>query len=84
MVAAHALEPGLTLHLLAGTSRLVAASPSRLAKIGALADCLAAGPPQEAGIAVAYLAGLLPQGRIGIRRAALQAASGQPAAAAPQ
>lgn len=81
MVAAHALEPGLTLRLLAQTSRLVAASPSRLAKVRALADCLAALPPAEIPIAVAYLSGVLPQGRIGIRRGALQAAAAQAPAA---
>ncbi|HWL62179.1 MAG TPA: ATP-dependent DNA ligase [Steroidobacteraceae bacterium] len=83
MAAAHALEPGLTLQLLAETSRLVAASPSRLAKIRALSDCLAAMPPAEIAIAVSYLSGVPPQGRIGIRRGTLQAAAAQAPAATP-
>jgi DNA ligase 1 len=64
---------------LADVSQRVAATASRTAKIRELAECLGALDPDEIEIAVQYLAGELPQGKIGISYAALQAAS----AAAP-
>ena len=69
---------------LVATSRQVAASRSRLAKVSALAGCLAALPPEAVGIAVLYLSGALPQGRIGIGWRALQSAAAQPAAPTPR
>jgi DNA ligase-1 len=64
-------------------SRDVAASSSRLAKTERLADCLRGLAPTEVGVAVAYLSGQLPQGRIGIGGAALRDARPGSAADAP-
>src|SRR5262249_25610591 len=50
----------------------VAATPARLAKLRALADCLRALAPDEIAIAVAWLSGELPQGRIGLGWAQLR------------
>jgi len=69
------------LQLLADTSQRVAASTSRLAKIRALAECLAALPAGDVEIAVSYLSGALPQGRIGISYGLLRVAAQRPAAA---
>ena len=57
---------------IAQTSADVAATSSRLGKIGRLSDCLAAASPEEVGIAVAYLSGELPQGTVGVGWAALR------------
>ncbi len=65
------------------TSLRVASSASRLLKIDALARCLAALPPDEVEIAVLYLSGALPQGRIGIGYRVLQSASAKEPAASP-
>ena len=65
---------------LVGTSQRVGATPARLAKIRALAELLAALEPQEIEIATLYLSGELPQGRIGIGYATLQAAAATAAA----
>ena len=56
----------------------------RLAKIGHLAECLRRLEPEEIPVAVAYLCGELPQGRIGIgwsmlKDALTNSASGSPA-----
>jgi DNA ligase-1 len=59
---------------LTSTSRQVAETGSRLEKIRLLAACLRRLAPDEAEIAVHYLAGRLRQGRIGIGYAALQEA----------
>ena len=68
---------------LAATSRDVAATPARLEKVARLASALAAAAPGERPVAAAWLAGDLPQGRIGIgwasASAALQAAPAPPA-----
>ena len=65
---------------LADTSRRVAATPARLAKLRELAALLAELAPGEIGIAVNYLSGEIPQGRIGIGPAALsRAAAVEPA-----
>jgi len=65
------------------TSRRVAATRARLAKVSELAERLRALPPGELEIGAHYLAGELPQGRIGIGWAALRgAAAMEPAAAA--
>ena len=66
------------------TSARVAATPSRLTKARSIAGLLEQLAPEEVGIAVSYLSGELPQGRIGVGYAALQAAAsaGQPPAVA--
>jgi ATP-dependent DNA ligase I len=66
---------------LVATSQQVGASAGRLAKVGTLAACLRAVPPEETALAAHYLAGEMPQGRIGIGFAALQRAATGPAAA---
>jgi DNA ligase 1 len=66
---------------LVATSQRVGASAARSLKIRELASLLAALPPREAGIAAHYLAGEVPQGRIGVGFAALQAAMGDAATA---
>ncbi|HEY7799705.1 MAG TPA: ATP-dependent DNA ligase [Hyphomonadaceae bacterium] len=62
------------------TSQRVADTPRRLEKIAALADLLRRLAPAEIGIAVAYLVGETPQGKIGIGPAVVNAA--RPAEAA--
>jgi ATP-dependent DNA ligase I len=59
---------------LAATSRAVAATSARLAKIAALASALRSAAPEEAPIVVAYLSGELPQRQIGVGWAALRSA----------
>ncbi len=51
---------------LADVSEQVAATSARSRKIAVLADLFAATPPAEVPLVIAYLAGRLPQGRIGI------------------
>ncbi|MCX2968359.1 MULTISPECIES: ATP-dependent DNA ligase [Streptomyces] len=51
---------------LARTSRAVAATSARSAKVAHLADLFRAAEPAEAPVAVTYLAGRLPQRRIGV------------------
>ncbi len=65
-------------HVTAASAR-VAATSSRLEKIGALAACLREVEPQEIPIAIAYLSGETCQGKLGVSYAALQAARGPPA-----
>ena len=61
----------------------VGATAARGAKVSALAEALAAVPAAELPLAVHYLAGELPQGRLGVSYAMLQEASGAaPAASA--
>jgi len=60
---------------LVATSSRVAETSSRLAKVRELAALLRALAPDETAIAVHYLSGELPQGRIGIGYRALQAAA---------
>jgi ATP-dependent DNA ligase I len=57
---------------IAETSAEVAATSSRLAKVGRIAGCLADASPEEVAIAVAYLSGELPQGTVGVGWAALR------------
>ncbi len=64
----------------AETSSAVAATPGRLGKIGLLAGLVGELTAEEAPIAVAYLAGDLPQGRIGVGWAALRDLDAPPAA----
>jgi len=56
---------------LVDTSAVVAGSPGRKAKIGAIASLLARVPPDEVPIAVAFLSGDLTQRQIGVGYAAL-------------
>ncbi|HZF78450.1 MAG TPA: ATP-dependent DNA ligase [Rubrivivax sp.] len=71
----------LLLAQLVHTSERVAASAGRLAKRDAIADCLRQAQGDEIPIAVAYLAGEIPQGRIGIGYATLAGQRDVPAAA---
>ena len=61
-------------HDLIQTSRRVAATRGRLAKIALVADLLKRAAPDEIEIAVAFVSGVLRQGRVGIGYATLQAA----------
>ncbi len=63
----------------AETSAAVAETAARLGKIGLLAGLIAELTPAEAPIAVAYLSGELPQGRIGVGWAALSRLDAVPA-----
>jgi DNA ligase-1 len=69
---------------IAATSRGVADTRSRLAKVERLARTLRALAPDEVEIGVAYLTGTLPAGRIGIGWAALRDARGVAPAAEPR
>jgi DNA ligase 1 len=57
---------------IARASTDVAGTSSRLAKVARLSECFAQARPEEVGVAVAYLAGVLPQGTIGVGWAALR------------
>ncbi len=57
------------------TSQRVAATPGRRAKVQALATLLQRFDPEEIAIGVQYLSGEIPQGKIGLRLAALTAAA---------
>ena len=70
-------------HDLVQTSRRVAATSGRLAKIDLVAALLRLAGPDEIEIAIAFLSGSLRQGRIGIGYATLQAAQAEQAATAP-
>jgi DNA ligase-1 len=61
------------------TSERVSSTRSRRAKTAALAELLAAMDAIETGIGVAYLAGEIPQGRIGLGYAAVYAVGVEPA-----
>jgi len=67
---------------LVDVSGQVGATPSRLAKIGAIARFLRELAPEEVALGVAYLAGETPQGRRGIGYALIRAARSDTAAAA--
>jgi DNA ligase-1 len=75
-------NPPVLLQQIAQTSAGVAGAPGRLAKIGRLAACLQQLRPDEVPVAVAYLAGELPQGTIGIGWASLRGLPPPAAAAA--
>ncbi len=62
----------MLLHEIALASQDVAATSSRLAKVARLTEALADAAPGEVAIAVAYLAGELPQGTVGVGWAALK------------
>lgn len=65
---------------LVATSQTVAATRSRTAKVAALADCLRRLEDAERDAGIACLAGVLPQGRLGVGYAAIRAATAAPAA----
>jgi len=65
---------------LVGTSQNIGATSSRLGKVRALASFLRALPADEVEIAVHYLSGEIPQGRIGVGYALLQTTADQKAA----
>jgi DNA ligase 1 len=62
------------------TSQRVGATAARLTKVRELAALLVALSPAEIDSGTSYLSGEIPQGRIGIGYATLQAAAAQPAA----
>jgi DNA ligase 1 len=65
-------------------SRDTAETAGRNRKIARLADLLREASPDEAAIAVSWLTGELPQGRVGLGPAAIRAARDAPAAESPQ
>jgi DNA ligase-1 len=65
---------------LVATSTAVASSGSRRRKVELLTDCLRRLAPDEVAVGAAYLAGLLPQGRVDVGWAALAAVDPPPAA----
>jgi DNA ligase-1 len=73
-----------SLDVLVATSARVGGSTSRLAKIRTLADCLGALPIDDIEVAVTYLSGALPQGRIGLGYRALRAAADVEPASVPR
>ena len=74
----------MLLHDLVHTSLRVAETSGRLAKIELLAALLTRTAPNEIETAIAFLSGVLPQGRIGVGYVTLQAARRQPAVDAPR
>lgn len=68
---------------LVAASGRVADTPSRLAKVQILADCLRPLGAEEVAAAIAYLSGDLPQGKLSLGYAALNGAAA-PGAAAPE
>jgi DNA ligase-1 len=66
------------------TSRHVAESRGRRDKIALLAALLAATPPDQVALAAAYLCGAVPQQKLGLGWASLQAAATGSAAASPE
>ena len=66
------------------TSRRVADTTGRLAKIELLAALLARTAPPEIETAIAFLSGVLPHGRMGVGYATLQAVRRQPAVDVPR
>jgi DNA ligase-1 len=67
---------------LTDTSRRVSETRGRLEKVETLAACLRRASPQELPVAVAYLSGTLPQGRIGVGPALIREAAAGSAAPA--
>jgi ATP-dependent DNA ligase I len=63
----------------ARTSNQVSGTPSRLAKVRELADCLGRLEPDEIHIAIPYLSGELRQGKLSLGYASLQSARAAPA-----
>ncbi len=69
----------MLLQTLVSTSTQVASTSGRLAKTKLLADLLQQARPEEIETVIAYLSGTLPQSKVGVGWAALQAARGHPA-----
>jgi DNA ligase-1 len=69
---------------LAAVSEAVAATSSRIEKIRLIAECLRALAPGEREIGTAWLAGVLPEGRLGLGPATVGALRGIEPAAAPR
>jgi DNA ligase-1 len=67
------------LQQLVATSRTVAATSGRLAKIELLADLLKQAGPDEIELAISYLSGTIRQSKVGVGWATLQGAKGQAA-----
>jgi DNA ligase-1 len=72
-----------SLSALVATSRAVAETPSRLGKIDHLSRLLTQLAPDELPVAIAYLSGATPQGRLGIGGAAIRQARDVPPAGQP-
>ena len=72
----------MQLHDLVVTSKRISETSRRLEKIAFLAEFLRRLPPEEISIAVSYLSGNLPQGRIGVGYASLR--ESLPASSAPE
>jgi DNA ligase-1 len=68
---------------LASASQKVAATRSRLEKRAAIAECLRRADKDEVSLVVSYLAGNLPQGRIGLGYGAIRGFDAGPRAASP-
>ena len=75
--------PVTLLATLADTSQRVGATAARLAKVRELAALLAQLTPDEIGIAVHYLSGEMPQGRVGVGHATVGSAVATAAAREP-
>ena len=73
----------MKLHRLVQTSLAVAATRSRNAKRDALAEVIRAMDGEELPVGVAYLSGILPQGRIGVGPAAIRDSAAVPPAPVP-
>lgn len=73
----------MLLDALVSTSREVASTRSRLAKVASLSAVLRQMTHDEVGVGTAYLAGYLPQGRIGVGYVGIREASEVQSAAAP-
>ena len=71
----------MELHRIVAASQAVSATRKRTEKVGLLAACLGGAAPAAAGTVACYLAGEMPQGRIGIGYAQLAASAGVAAAA---
>jgi DNA ligase-1 len=69
----------MMLHELAAVSAALAATRSRSEKTRLLADCLRALAPEERETAVAWLAGVLPGGKVSLGPATVHAARAEPA-----
>lgn len=67
----------------AAVSRRVADTPSRLAKVREIAECLKQLQQAEIRIAIAYLSGEIRQGKLGVSYASLRSALETPPAVAP-
>lgn len=74
---------GTPLSAIVATSRAVAETSRRLAKIDLLASLLSRLEPDEASTAVAYLSGSAGAGRLGVGAAAIRASRDVPPATAP-